>query len=203
MVRRVNGKHWIHWFCGAWLALLAAGASAAVALDEGLIDRWLKSQGELQAWAMEHREQLEPHESPDAWSDLQSTDNMLRSLKAAGLYEEAGDILEPHGFKAPEEWADATIRIIKAYLANELEGRDQEIETLRSEVAAMEQNSAIPEEQKAAVLQALRDNLAMVDLVRTAPEEDRQAIQPHMEKIRQHLSAQEAQAQPAPSGPQS
>lgn len=182
---------WVGWLLCAWGGLFLVQAHAqSVELTGDVIDRWLESQPALQTWAMEHKDQLEPYESTDELSDLKSPDNMLRSLRESGLYQDAATIMGNYGFKNPEEWAEVSIRTIKAYLANELEGRETDIEMLRSQLAALEKDEQVPQPQKDAMLQALRGNLAMVELVQSAPETDRQAIKPHMEKIRNHMAAQ-------------
>lgn len=167
--------------------MLASTAMGATPLNDQLIDRWLESQSDIQAWAMANRARLEPHESEDGWSDLRSVDNMLHSLKASGLYEEAAGVMARYGFASPEEWADATIRILKAYLANELEGQEERIEQVRAELAAIEANSELPWERKQAMLKVLHGSLAMVELVQTSSQEDRRAVRPHMEKIRNQV----------------
>lgn|SRR5690554_68327 len=189
---------WIGWLLCSLGGLFVLQAQAQE-LTGDVLDRWLESQPALQAWAMEHKDELEPYESADELSDLKSTDNMLRSLRESGLYEEAASVMDEYGFNSPEEWADVTIRTIKAYLANELEGREADIEMLKAQLSALEEDDQVPQPQKDAMLQALRGNLAMVELVRSAPENDRMAVKPHMEKIRNHMAAQAQQA-PQPYG---
>src|SRR5690554_1254323 len=170
---------WIGWLLCSLGGMLVFQAQA-VELTSDVLDRWLQSQPALQAWAMEHQDQLAPYESADELSDLKSTDNMLRSLRESGLYEDAAAVMGDYGFSSPEEWADVTIRTIKAYLANELEGRDADIEMLKAQLAALEEDDQVPQPQKDAMLQALRGNLAMVELVRSEEHTSELQSRPHL-----------------------
>lgn len=162
------------------LLLVSVGTShAAEPLTNDIIERWISSQQELSTWGDKHSKQLKFDESEGFPS---SAAEMLAPVKSAGLYSELKGIVSKYGFANPEQWADASVRIIGAMGAIEI-GDSMEGVDIQAQISEIQNADGMSPAQKQQMIQMMQQSMGMVQQMASASDADIAAVTPYMDKI--------------------
>lgn len=167
-------------FCLPVILCTIAGISfAAEPLNKDIIERWIQSQDEMVRWGKEHEKQID---FAGAGGFPTNTDEMLAPVKDAGLYDELSDLTGKYGFSRPEDWADASVRIIGAMGAIEMGDSMQELD-IQKQLKEIDNSAGLSAGQKQQMKQMMEQSLQAVKQMSSASEADIAAVKPYLEQI--------------------
>lgn len=154
-------------------------------LSEKIIQSWINSQSELEAWGQKHQARLEANETATSTienpADM-SPESMIAPLKAAGLYNDANQLVQALGFSNLEEWASVTLRITQAAAAIEIESNPEIMGN--SQLEALRNATDINPEHMQMLTKAIEQNQAMVkQIIGSTSKADKDAIKPYLDRI--------------------
>jgi len=160
-------------------------AIADTSLSGATIERWIASQDALEKWGDEHQETISKYEDQlpamENPMDISARD-MLKPLKAAGLYDEAQDLVKKYDFPSLENWAETTLKITRTAAAIELEKHPDAFDT--SQLETLAQSPQITEEQKAMIQQTIKQSQSiMMQLKDGSSDADKAAVRPYLKQI--------------------
>ncbi len=173
-------------------------AHAAEPLESDQISRWLASMSDLRTWSEANEDRLdrdmfEPASprmspmSPPSEEDIERMrspfTNGVAAARTAGVEREVLGIVEPHGFSL-DEWGETGDRIMRAYIALQMEGQPDMTSKLDETIQQME-NSPMSQTQKNQMINSLMRPLDIYNMMKDAPAEDVEAVRPMAGTIRQ------------------
>jgi len=173
-------------FCLAVMLCAITGISfAAEPLNKDIIERWIKSQDEMMSWGKEHEEQID---FAGTGGFPTNADEILAPVKDAGLYDELSDLTGKYGFSKPEQWADASVRIISAVGAIQMGESVNELD-IQKQLKEIENSSGLSAGQKQQMKQMMEQSLSAVKQMSSASEADISAVKPYLDQIEAATSA--------------
>jgi len=168
------------WPCLCVVLLIVANLSlAAQPLTSDVIERWLKSQDEMMAWGNKHQDRIDYNSGSGFPANAEE---MLAPVRAAGLYDEVAKLTKKYGFAKPEEWADASVRIIGAMGALEVGDSMQGID-VQQQLNQIQNSPGLSEAQKQQMMQMMRQSMQAMKQMSTASEADKAAVKPYLSQI--------------------
>jgi hypothetical protein len=97
------------------------------------------------------------------------------------LYAELNDVVQQHGFENAKTWGRIGDRILNAYIAHQAGAHDKALrDKIAETVSRIENNPDMTEAQKKQMKALIGGTVAYVEAMVTAPQQDIDAIQPHM-----------------------
>jgi len=170
------------------LLLIASFANAGQALTGKQVQQWLNSIDAIQQWA-EKQEGLDD-KMPENTNEMFSAEAMVAQLKAAGLYNDAKNIIQDNGFDSPEQWADIQMKIIKAMISLEMDKENVNAKEIQAQLDQIKNNPSIPAEQKEMMINMMQSSMSMMEQMSNAPEADKAALKPFLPQIKKKLDAE-------------
>lgn len=170
-------------------AFTPAEASGEPHLTEDQVERFIESMAEVRTWADDADELAEMEIDPGAEGITKPFSSALQHMQAQGGLSGLETIVHDHGFESIDQWGRVGDRVVRAFMALEIEREHPdakaELQEARREIEA---NPDIPEAQKEQLLQMLEQTAgAMMAMVEDVPEADRDALRPHMPRLRETL----------------
>ncbi|MCH8552970.1 MAG: hypothetical protein LAT62_13615 [Natronospirillum sp.] len=164
------------------LALAAVSVSASD-LDSETIDNWANTMSEIEVWAQENEISDADMVDPDDPTNLESSMAM-----AARNHDGMQDIITSNGFSDGDEWASTGARIVNAYGAVVMEEDDagsysEMQEQMEAQLAQLEQDPNITEEQMGMIREQMDNALAMMQRMSEAPDADKQAVRDNRARL--------------------
>lgn len=170
---------------------LSMAVSAQVPINDRTINHWLDSLDAMNSWSKSNPEKQAMLDEMDEQMDAQgpdsfSADMMIQQMKAAGVYQEAIGILRKHGFDSPDLWADYHMRLIKAVMSLQMDSHQMGSQ-MQAQMDEIRNSPSLSEEQKAQMMAMMESTMGMMKPMFQAPEADRQAVKPHVDRIMERL----------------
>lgn len=178
------------------LLVLTLGLSpllfAETILDKKTLEGWISSTEELQTWTDQH--DVKDDDAEDFFSqDPKSFTRMM----ADGIREhpDAEKIVNRHGFKSADHWAETATAIMNAYVGLQLEAEGTSSAEMQSQMsealAQMENNPHLTDQQRDMMRQQMgMAESFMGELGKEAPEENIRLIRQHKNRLDQLFDAQ-------------
>jgi len=174
-------------------ALLASGAHATSLTDEK-IRNFISSWEEIQAIGEEYDDLDELEEEAGIYEDEEMAamperpmSHAIEKMRGHEIYNKVDSTVQGYGFSDINEWGEVGDRVIKAFFSLQIEedshGMRAEMEQAMREI----EESPMPEAQKEQMKQRMRSQMEAVEAMADAPEEDIEAVRPHMEELRREL----------------
>lgn len=177
---------------GIALAVPSAQASEGGHLTEGMVENFVDSMTAVRQWAdsqddLDKLEDMEMEPGTDAMTSPFSA--AVTHMETHGRVGELESIVRDHGFDGMDEWGRVGDRVVRAFMAVEIEREHPEaraeLEEARREI---EDNPDIPEAQKEQLLEMLEASAgAMMSMIEEVPEADREALRPHLPRLRETM----------------
>lgn len=166
--------------------LISTFALAADTLESKQIEQWIEAMPEMQAWGKKNEAALMEHQNRENLLP-ESTEEMVKPIKDAGLYDEAEALVKKYGFDSPEQFSDISLQLISAMASIKMAGEDsvslaelqKEMESSKAQLEA----SPLPAAQKQAMLNQMQQAQKMYERMQNVPEADKAAVKPYMEQI--------------------
>ena len=109
------------------------------------------------------------------------------AAREVGMDAEIAALVAPHGFSL-DEWGSTGDRIVRAFIALQMQiGPDMQ-GRLNTTIAEMEQNDRMSAEQKEMLISSLTQTLDMYNMMRDAPSSDMDAVRPLTDLLQQTLA---------------
>lgn len=177
----------------AGLALLALALSTQAAspkLTGSEVQRFVASLPEVQRLADLIPEAELPEVDESAELDLSHPmSSTVQSLRGHAEYDRFSAVAKQHGFSSLEQWGQTGDRVLRAYLALEME---QQVPGMQAEMARalqeIEQNPHFSPEQREQMKQILTSSLKTMDSVGEAPAADLEVVRPHLAELRRAMA---------------
>lgn len=169
------------------LALVGGGAVRAdLALTEANITGFIDSLGALEdvgkdiEYDMGNLNLFDGEVASVITAPFSNTLNILRGHESYGRFLE---VIKQYGFEDAEVWAHIGDRVIRAYVALNLQAQQREIDTNMAQALLQIENSDMPEAQKEQMRQVMISTLKTYKVFAEVPEEDIAQIQPYRQKL--------------------
>ena len=174
-------------------AILAAGAQAAALTDEK-VRNFIASWDELQEIGKEYDDLDDLDEEAGIYDEEEMAamperpmSHAIEKMRGHEIYNRVDSTVQGYGFSNINEWGEVGDRVIKAFFSLQIEedshGMRAEMEQAMREI----EESPMPEAQKEQMKQRMRSQMEAVEAMADAPEEDIEAVRPHMEELRREL----------------
>lgn len=104
--------------------------------------------------------------------------------KGGGLYRQFTGIVRKHGFSSPNQWADVSGRIVRAYMAIRMGAHSEQMKAqMAASIQQIQSNPNIPPDQKQQMLQQMQASSQMMQSFAKADPADKKALQPYLAQL--------------------
>lgn len=164
--------------------VLATGLAHGQSLDGDTINRWANTMEELKGL---DDERLDRDHGADMDMDMENPMDFEAAMaQSARENREVRRIIQRHGFRNGDEWANVGGRVTRAYSAMMMEQQAPEMDQeMQQQMRELENNPNIPEQQKAMIRQQMQAAQGMMQQMSDAPEEDIQAVRANRARLDQ------------------
>jgi len=175
-------------FTAAWLAVMVSvGASAAEPITGTEIKGFISSFPELKALAERRRIDFEKGGNQPQGRGRESFSPFsqgIGKLRQAGAYGEATLIVRRHGFSSMESWAGTADRILRAYIALDMQGHQPRMAAGMENARSMIMNNPhMTPDQKAQALASIGASMRNYQQMQDASAEDKAAVAPYRTRL--------------------
>ncbi|WP_404366681.1 hypothetical protein [Marinobacter sp.] len=175
--------------------LMVALPLQAEKLTDLQIESFIASMEELQEKEADFEAAAPDMENGDPASlpsmDTLISDNIKR-MKGHVLYDQVDTIVQQHGFEGVEHWGKMGDRILNAYVAANMGAESREVRNEMAETLREIENSPdLTPPQKEQMKNMLGGAVSSLEQMVTAPQEDIEAIKPHMGALHRVLETEE------------
>ena len=193
---------------GVWVsAMLVVSPTSAESAGEGTlttdqVTRWASSMTAMRPWTEANEDRFEGSSfkvkpprmnpmSPPSEEDMQKMRSpfsyAVLAAREVGIDAEIAALVAPHGFSL-EEWGSTGDRIVRAFIALQMQNGPDMQASLNTTIAEMEQNDRMSAEQKDMLISSLTQTLDMYNMMRDAPLSDMDAVRPLTDLLQQTLA---------------
>jgi hypothetical protein len=177
-------------------------ATDSAPLEAEAISRWMNSLATLRPWGEANEDRFErdlfkveqPRMNPmnplskEALQKMRSPfSGAVSAARSVGVDDEVAGLLAPHGFTL-DEWGDTGDRIIRAFVALQIQGGPDMRAQLDTTIVQMEENTRLSVAQKNQLISSLMQTLDIYNMMSDAPAADIEAVRPLAGLLEQTLS---------------
>lgn len=171
---------------GLVLFVLASTLLHAQDLTDSEIQKWTKAYEAIIKWSQTNDFDKDFIDNGETADDGKMFSNMIEQSKASKHYSSLAKVLKQNGYSDPEQWASTSDRIMTAYVANLVTGKEAQMNAQLQQMETMLSSGMIPAEQKPMMEKMLAQSKATLKAAATAPEADKAAVarnQGHLEDV--------------------
>ena len=171
------------------LTLLLSFPAHGFSLTDAQVKNFINSFAEMQEMLDESYD-----EADDPWDDEEDKDfspstmisDFMTEIRGHERYGNVERLIRQHGFSGVDEWSGVGDRVMRAAFALEMGEHAPEMdEEIAEFIRNLEDNPHIDEAQKQEIIKEMQAATASMEELAAAPEEDKDAVRPHMETLRQ------------------
>jgi len=178
-----------------------ANAAVGAPLESDDVKRWIGSLDALRSWGEANEGRFDrnlfkaeaPRMNPmnplsmDALQKMRSPfSGAIAAARVAGVQDELVGLLAPHGFTI-DDWGNTGDRIIRAFVASQMQGGPDIRAQLNQTIAQMEENTRMSVGQKNQMISSLMQTLDIYNMMSDAPDADIQVVRPLAGLLQQTL----------------
>ncbi|MCL7942525.1 hypothetical protein [Marinobacter sp. ATCH36] len=116
----------------------------------------------------------------------------VEQMKGHDMYNQLEDVVQQHGFSSPEQWGQIGDRIFHAWSALEMGQQSGQVnQEMARAMEEIDNNPNMSEAQKQQMREMMGGAMSAFEQAASAPEADKQAVQPHMEALRAATGAEQ------------
>ena len=174
-------------------AIFAAGAHAASLTDEK-IRNFIASWDEIQEIGEEYDDLDDLDDEAGIYGDEEMAtmperpmSHAIERMRGHEIHNRVDNTVQGYGFSDINEWGDVGDRVIKAFFSLQIEEESPEMRAQMEQAMREIEQSPMPDAQKEQMKQRMRSQMEAVEAMADAPEEDIEAVRPHMEELRREL----------------
>jgi len=202
---RTNTRTTMRQIIGFVVFIFATALVQAQALTDAEIQKWAKSYEALMNWSRTAQLEKDFLANSGTGKDGNMFGNMMGHLKSTKHYSEVSSLLSKNGYSDPQQWASTSDRIMTAYVASVVAGKEDQMKAQLQQVEAMMNSGMMPPEQKPMMETMLAQTKATLKAAEAAPAEDKAAVARNREFLetmfKREAKAMQPQEQGAPMSP--
>lgn len=145
-------------------------------LTDAEIQKWVKAYQAVVKWAETTNIDEELNTRVDSKEYSRIFTQMMEQSTTSKHYNALVGVLDDNGYSDPKQWSATGDRIMMAYIANEMDGQEAEMQQQLQQMQTMMSSGMIPPEQKAMMEQMLQESSKAMKAAADAPAADKQAV---------------------------
>lgn len=117
---------------------------------------------------------------------------IAQHLQSKDYYPELRSAIEKAGFSDVTDWVNIAQRVTNAFMALELDEQGGDVAAqMEAGLEQIRNSTQLTDDQKEALIAQLKNSQKQLARIEEVSQADRQAVQPHMEALRQQFQAEE------------
>lgn len=188
----------MHKIFGFILLILASNLLHAQALTDAEIKNWSKAYAGVMKWSQTNDLKNDLMKESAKVEDGRMFSSMVQYIRAGGKhYKSLVKVLKDNGYSDPDHWADTSDRIMIAYMANMIVGKEKELDTQMKQMEGMMHNDQVSAEQKALIENMLARVKSSLKAAEKATAEDKAGVARNLSFLEDVFKTQAEQANAA------